>query len=385
MTQLWSFYLPQFHPIPENDQWWGRGFTEWTNVKTARPQFPGHYQPHEPDSGLGYYDLRDPEIMVRQASLAQKYGICGFVFYHYWFKGKRLLEKPVASMLENKRFKMPFCLCWANENWSRRWDGFDDDVIMRQTYSAEDDLNHIRELITCFKDERYFKHRGRPVLLVYRSEDLPDPVQTAELWRREVRKAGFKDIYLLRVEGITADIDPVQHGFDAAVEFAPDWRCLTRQVYIDEYGHWREDDCGAEPGSISNRVFLYEDIVRAMLAKAEPAYKRYRCVFPSWDNSARRQKLSSTIVYGSNPERYRRFLMEAVRRTRKKFVADDRLIFINAWNEWGEGCHLEPDLHDGFGFLQATRDALQSDSSLMNRFCQWRQTFLAKKEGQSPG
>jgi len=376
MTQLWSFYLPQFHPIPENDHWWGRGFTEWTNVKTAKPQFPGHHQPHQPDPDLGYYDLREPEVMVRQAALARKYGIHGFVFYHYWFEGRRLLEKPVASILENKHFKMPFCLCWANENWSRRWDGMDDDVIMRQTYSATDDLAHIRELIPFFRDERYCKHRGRPVLLVYRSEDLPDPEQTAELWRQEVRKAGFKDIYLLRVEGITDAIDPARHGFDAAVEFAPDWRCLTRQVYIDKYGRSHEDSSVAEPGSLSNRVFLYEDIVLAMLAKKEPSYKRYPCVFPAWDNSARRQKLSATIIYGNSPERYRRFLEEVVRRTWKKFAHDDRLIFINAWNEWGEGCHLEPDLHDGFGFLQATREVLQSEISRSARFWKWLRTLF---------
>lgn len=376
MTKLWSFYLPQFHPIPENDRWWGEGFTEWSNVKTAKPQFAGHYQPHQPDAGLGYYDLREPEIMVQQAALARQYGIYGFVFYHYWFQGKRLLEKPVQSILENKHFKMPFCLCWANENWSRRWDGMDDDVLMRQTYSSADDLAHIRELIPFFKDERYFKHRGRPVLLVYRSEDLPNPEQTARLWRQEVRQAGFSDIYLLRVEGITDAIDPVLHGFDAAVEFAPDWRCLMRQVHLNQDGCWGENSEGAESGSVSNRVFLYEDVVRAMLSKETPAYKRYPGVFPAWDNTARRQKLSSTVIYGSCPEQYRNFLKEVVKRSRKRFAADDRLIFINAWNEWGEGCHLEPDCHDGFGFLQMTRAVLQDNSGLWSRvYAWWRDVF----------
>ena len=358
MTKLFSFYLPQFHPIPENDRWWGKGFTEWSNVKTAKPQFTGHYQPHKPDSDFGYYDLGDPEVMVRQSALAQKHGIYGFVFYHYWFKGKRLLEKPVASILENKRFKMPFCLCWANENWSRRWDGMDNDVLIRQTYSSNDDLIHIQELISFFKDDRYFKHRGRPVLLVYRSEDLPEPEKTVEIWRREVRKAGFPDIYLLRVEGITDALDPANHGFDAAVEFAPDWRCLTRQVYLNKQGGWCENAENAESGSVSNRVFLYQDVVCEMLAKEAPIYKRYSGVFPAWDNTARRQKLSSTIIFGGTPEHYRNFLLEVIRRTRRRFAADDRLIFINAWNEWGEGCHLEPDHYNGSGFLEATHAAL---------------------------
>ncbi len=358
MIKLWSFYLPQFHPVPENDRWWGKGFTEWTNVKTAKPQFTGHYQPHQSDVGLGYYDLGDPKVMVRQADLARQYGIYGFVFYHYWFAGRRLLEKPVQSILKNKHFEMPFCFCWANESWTRRWDGMDDDVLMLQTYSPVDDLAHIRELIPFFKDERYYKHRGRPVLLVYRSEDLPEPEKTAELWRQEVRKAGFEDIYLLRVEGITDAIDPSNHGFDAAVEFAPDWRCLTRRVYLNKDGRWSEDSEAAESGSVTNRVFLYEDVVTAMQGKMSPAYKRYFGVFPAWDNSARRQEQGATIIHNATPVAYQHFLEQVIERTRRTFAEDDQLVFINAWNEWGEGCHLEADRRQGSALLEATFQAL---------------------------
>ncbi len=357
MTKFWSFYLPQFHSIPENDAWWGEGFTEWSNVKTAAPQFLDHYQPHVP-MGTGYenyYDLSDPVVLVHQAILARKYGIHGFVFYHYWFSGKRLLESPVNYLLGNRYFKMPFCLCWANESWTRRWDGLDSDVLMPQSYSAEDDERHIRFLLPIFKDKRYFKHRGRPVFIVYRSEELHDPQRTLEIWRSEARKAGFDDLYLLRVEGFQGDLDPLRHGFDAAIEFAPDWRCLTRRVYLDKHGRWSSDQEGALAGTIRNRVFLYDDVVRAMLAKKKPAYKRYYGVFPAWDNTARRQQHSATIIHKATPQKYQRFLEEVVERTRRDFAEDDRLVFINAWNEWGEGCHLEPDSRHGKALLEASR------------------------------
>lgn len=353
MTKLWAFYLPQFHPIPENDAWWGKGFTEWSNVQSAKPQFSGHQQPKIPLAG-GYYDLRDSEVMLQQAELAQGYGINGFVFYHYWFKGKRLLETPVQSVLENRRFTLPFCLCWANESWTRRWDGKESDVLLEQTYSAEDDLVHIRELLPIFTDERYLKHRGRPVLLVYRSEALPDAVATAALWRAEVKKAGFPDLYLLRVEGITADINPASHGFDAAVEFGPDWRCLRQRVYLDKHECWSREENGAVSGTVKNRVFFYDDVVAAMLAKKKPEYKRYYGVFPAWDNTARRQH-NATIIHKATPDAYQRFLREVVVRTCREFDEDDRFIFINAWNEWGEGCYLEADDKYGIGFLEATR------------------------------
>ncbi|MCD6533946.1 MAG: glycoside hydrolase family 99-like domain-containing protein [Deltaproteobacteria bacterium] len=362
MTKLWSFYLPQFHPIPENNVWWGEGFTEWSNVKTAKPQFLNHYQPHCPIGGgyENYYDLRDPQVMVRQSLLARRFGIHGFVFYHYWFSGKRLLETPVNSLLKNRDFTMPFCLCWANEGWSRRWDGLDSDVLMPQNYSLEDDERHIRSLLPIFKDKRYFKHQGRPVFIVYRSEELPDPERTVEIWRHEVKKAGFDDLYLIRVEGFQGNFDPFEHGFDAALEFAPDWRCLQRRVYLDGDNRWLERAEGGEPGTVDNRVFLYDDVVEAMLAKEKPQYTRYRGVFPAWDNCARRQKLGGgTIIHASSPEKYQRFLEAVIEKTKAEFAEEDRLVFINAWNEWGEGCHLEPDKKYADKYLRATRSALR--------------------------
>ncbi len=365
MTKLWSFYLPQFHPIPENDAWWGKGFTEWSNVKTAQPQFFNHYQPQRPitDDYAAYYDLRDPEVLVRQSRLARHYGIYGFVFYHYWFSGKRLLETPVNLLLANRRFTMPFCLCWANESWSRRWDGLDRDVLQPQNYSFSDDERHIHSLLPVFKDRRYFKHRGRPVFIVYRSEELPDPERTVQIWRHEVKKAGFADLYLIRVEGFQSNLEPAAHGFDAALEFAPDWRCLQRRVYLDGDNRWSERPENGVPGTVENRVFLYKDLVKAMLAKEKMPYIRYRGVFPAWDNYARRQKLGGgTIIQGADPDQYQQFLEAVIAKARAEFQEEDRLIFINAWNEWGEGCHLEPDEKYGYQYLRATRNALQKSS-----------------------
>ncbi|MDA8148219.1 MAG: glycoside hydrolase family 99-like domain-containing protein, partial [Actinomycetota bacterium] len=189
-----AFYLPQFHPIPENDEWWGKGFTEWRNVARARPLFPGHYQPHLPGE-LGYYDLRVPEVREAQAALAREHGIDGFVYYHYWFHGRRLLERPFDEVLASGRPDFPFALCWSNEPWTRGWDQRGT-VLVPQRFSPGDDLDHIRWLATAFGDDRYVKIDGRPLFLVYRPALLPDPLRTTDTWRAEAQRLGFPDLYL---------------------------------------------------------------------------------------------------------------------------------------------------------------------------------------------
>src|ERR1035438_6297622 len=190
-----AFYLPQYHPIPENDAWWGKGFTEWISVTKARPLFKGHYQPQLP-ADLGFYDLRVPEARRAQAGLAREYGIHGFCYYHYWFHGKRLLERPFNDVLESGKPAFPFCLCWANENWTRRWDGKEEQVLLKQVYSIEDDIQHIRALLPVFKDSRYIKVNGKPVFLVYRIGNLPAPAETLRRWREEAAKAGLPGLYI---------------------------------------------------------------------------------------------------------------------------------------------------------------------------------------------
>ncbi|MDA8086785.1 MAG: glycoside hydrolase family 99-like domain-containing protein, partial [Nitrospiraceae bacterium] len=197
--KLIAFYLPQYHPIPENDSAWGKGFTEWTNVAKAKPLFPGHYQPHLP-ADLGFYDLRLAETREAQADLARQYGIYGFCYYHYWFKGRTPLGRPLQEVLASGRPDFPFCLCWANERWTRAWDGGMNDVLIDQNYSREDDIDHIRWLCNIFRDSRYIKVKGKPLLLVYKSADLPDPGGTAALWRKEAERLGLPGLYLCRVE-----------------------------------------------------------------------------------------------------------------------------------------------------------------------------------------
>lgn len=357
-----AIYLPQYHPIPENDEWWGKGFTEWTNVTRARPKFVGHYQPHLPKD-LGFYDLRLLESMVAQADLAKQHGIYGFCYYHYWFNGKLLLERPLHQMLESGKPDMPFCLCWANENWSRRWDGSEEDILIEQHYSLEDDRDHIRYLIPFFKDDRYIKIDGKPVFLMYRSELHPQINEAAQLWREEVKKAGFRDIFLIRVENFVRDLNPKIHGFDAGMEFAPDFSC-ARKKYLKKFpvSYWLTKQLHRlgirRSGFFDNRVYSYEEVVNNMKAKPEPAYRQFRCIFPSWDNSPRRNT-AATIFHGSTPEKFREWVAHVRAYTGSNFNEGERFFFINAWNEWAEGCHLEPDQRFGKAYLEALHTELK--------------------------
>jgi hypothetical protein len=338
-ARLIAFYLPHFHPIPENDEWWGKGFTEWTNVVQARPLFPGHYQPHLP-SDLGFYDLRLPEVRQAQADLAREYGIHGFCYYHYWFNGRRLLERPFEEVLASGKPDLPFCLCWANENWTRRWDGRDKEVLLEQHYCEQDDREHLRSLAAAFRDPRYIRVGGRPLFLVYRASALPNPVRTTAVWREEARALGVGELYLCRVESFADDRDdPRQSGFDAGVEFQPDAVNLSSPVF-----------------QRSHKVYDYPATVERMRKRSPPAYPRIPCVTPSWDNSARR-KWGAVIFRDSSPELYEEWLTDVLQQVRP-IGHDERIVFINAWNEWAEGNHLEPCQRWGRAYLEATRSAL---------------------------
>jgi glycosyltransferase involved in cell wall biosynthesis len=344
-ARLIAFYLPQFHRIPENDAWWGEGFTEWTNVATANPLFEGHYQPHIP-ADLGFYDLRLPETRQAQAELAQRYGITGFCYYHYWFGGKQLLERPFDEVLASGEPNFPFCLCWANEPWSRRWHGRNEDVLQPQTYSDEDDVAHIRWLIPALADPRSLCIDGRPIFIVYQGRDLPDPARTVETWRNEVAHAGLRDPYLMTVEtGWDEGWDATQVGFDSKVMFRPQFTILR----------------GAPRLAIGSHDGLeVRDYQTAWPILAEPEdvpYTHYETVCPSWDNSPRTNS-RAVVLHNSTPDAYERWLTEVLARAAAR-EEDHRVVFINAWNEWGEGCHLEPDQRFGHGYLEATRDALE--------------------------
>jgi lipopolysaccharide biosynthesis protein len=367
-----AFYLPQFHPIPENDAWWGKGFTDWTNVAKAKPAFKGHYQPHLP-ADLGFYDLRVPEARQAQADLAREYGIHGFCYYHYWFKGRRLLERPFNEVLNSSKPDFPFCLCWANESWTRLWDGQEQEVLMAQNYNEEDDLNHIRWLAGAFRDPRYIRVHGRPLFLVYRLSRLPDPERTVEIWRNEARRLGVGDIFICNVESFGAEhgLAP-QYNLDGAVEFAPDhkeipprqeankltyklsrWPRIQRVATVLEL---------AQPWFCTHEVYSYAELMNNMLVKPNPPYLRFPCVTPAWDNAARRQ-FGAAIYHGSTPDLYEQWLAAAVQKA-KAVHANEPIVFINAWNEWAEGNHLEPCQKWGHAYLQATRNALKNGNTV---------------------
>jgi lipopolysaccharide biosynthesis protein len=345
-VKLIAFYLPQFHPIPENDAWWGEGFTEWANVRRARPNFVGHYQPHVP-ADLGYYDLRDAKTRAAQAELARAHGIHGFCYYHYWFDGRRLLHRPLDAVVGSGEPDFPFCVCWANENWSRRWNGGGDELLIAQTYSAENDSRYIEELLPLFADRRYIRVGGRPLLVIYRAGLLPDPKQTARTFRDVARAAGFADLCLCFVQH-PGSPSPDVWGFDAVVEFPP--HGLEAITLTDRVQR-------TNPAFVGE-VWDYVSAAQNALGRLQPPFRRFRGVMTGWDNTPRLQN-NGQIFVNSYPENYRRWLAAIVEQARRANDPGERLVFINAWNEWGEGCHLEPDAQFGRGYLEATLRALQ--------------------------
>lgn len=357
-----ALFLPQFHPIPENDEWWGAGFTEWRNVTRAKPLFRDHYQPIQP-ADLGYYDLRVPEVRTQQANLAREYGISGFCYYHYWFTGKRLLERPVDDILSSGKPDFPFCLCWANENWTRRWDGQDQQVLIAQSYSHADDLNHIKALLPYFHDPRYIRVENKPLFLVYKSSSLPDPSATLRLWRHHALASGLDGLYLVKVESspIERKLNPGVDGYDASLDFQPDWGSLSPQRN-PPFGWKLRNKLGlALPHPFrENRVFSYPEVVDSMLTRPPVDYPRIPCVVPSWDNTARRQDGGATILHDSTPKVYAKWLRSVVADAKSFERLPEPIVFINAWNEWAEGNHLEPSLKWGHEYLKATFDVLTS-------------------------
>jgi lipopolysaccharide biosynthesis protein len=338
--RLIAFYLTQFHPVPENDAWWGKGFTEWTNVTKALPLFEGHYQPHLP-TDFGFYDLRVRATRHEQIRVAKDYGIDGFCYHYYWFSGKRLLNQPLDDMLADPASAMPFCLCWANENWTRRWDAAEHEVLVAQRYLPEDDLDFITSLLPFFADPRYLRVEGLPFLIVYRPQHLPDARKTAAVWREHCRSAGIGEIHICAA--LTHDNrDYAQFGFDSGVEFPPH-NLESRDYQLNVAFH--------QP--FFGHVVRYSDVAQACLERQYPHANVFRTVFPAWDNTPRVGS-RSLIVLGSTPGNYEQWLARAIARTTQDFPATERLVFINAWNEWAEGCHLEPDRKFGRGYLEAT-------------------------------
>lgn len=349
-VRLVAFYLPQFHPIPENDAWWGKGFTEWTNVARARPLFVGHQQPRRP-SDLGYYDLRVPEVREQQAALARGYGIHGFCYYYYWFGGRRLLSRPLDEMLSTGRPDFPFCLCWANENWTRRWDGAEHEVLIRQDHSPESDVRFILDALPILRDPRYIHYDGKPVLLVYRAGILQDAKRTTDTWRETCRAHGVPEIHLVAAQTFGL-IDPTPLGFDAAVEFPPHGIA----------GHRLDHEVVGLDPAFEGKIHDYRDAVDCSLHRPPQPYRMHRGVMVSWDNTPRR-RLQAHVWQHGTPEAYGQWLRGVIESSGCDPSDPEPLVFVNAWNEWAEGAHLEPDEVWGHAYLLATRRALLSASS----------------------
>jgi hypothetical protein len=350
-----AFYLPQFHAIPENDEWWGRGFTEWTNVRAAKPLFGGHDQPREPGE-LGYYDLNSDEVRAKQAELARGAGIAGFCYYHYWFHGTQLLEMPLQRMLATGTPDFPFMLCWANEHWSRLWNGGDQELLIEQHYSDEDDLAHIRALLPTLSDPRYLRVDGAAVLSIYHVDRMPWPERTAEVWRREAAREGV-DLHLCSLETTDEILERVPDGFDAAIQFLPQRRYLGSRLGLRRGEVRLRRWFHLDNAYTRNRIFSYDGLVNIALEDPEPSYLRYPCVLPGWDNSPRRSMGEARIIVGATPEAYEEWLYQVLRRFEPPAPEHD-LVFVNAWNEWAESAYLEPDQRYGRAFLDAHRSAV---------------------------
>lgn len=341
VPRLIAFYLTQFHPTPENDLWWGKGFTEWTNVTKARQLFEGHRQPQLP-SDFGFYDLRVRETRNEQIKVAKQYGIDGFCYYYYWFSGKRLLNLPLDDMLSDPESDMPFCLCWANERWTRRWDAADHEVLIAQKYLADDDLNFIKSLVPFFENNRYIRVDDKPFLIVYRPQRLPDARKSAMVWRNYCRTIGLGEIHICAA--LThGNEDYDKFGFDSGVEFPPH-NLKSSNINHEIKFH----------NTFRGNVMQYATIAQSYLDRSYGGSRIFRTVFPSWDNTAR-TKERALVVYNSVPENYEYWLSSTIDISQQTNKGE--LVFINAWNEWAEGCHLEPDQWFSHGFLQATLNA----------------------------
>ena len=364
-----SFYLPQFHPIPENDSWWGKGFTEWTNVARGKPLFPGHYQPHIP-ADLGFYDLRMDETRIAQAELASRHGVSGFCYYHYWFNGKLLLERPFNEVLQSGRPDFPFSLCWANENWTRTWEGTEREILMEQRYENYDPVGHMEWLEKAFANNRYIRINGKPLFLVYRPDDIPKIREIIKIWRKFISEKGYPGIYICSVKNFKttlSDAESIALGFDAIVDFQPNprdfpvlkWWNFARYILPRIFNQIILNLKAENILRLRPVVFVYDYELLALNAMRKPKSKQksFPCVVPGWDNTARK-KVGATVIQNSDAGVYKKWLGNALERV-LDYPKEEQIVFVNAWNEWAEGCHLEPDLKNGKKFLEATRTALE--------------------------
>ncbi len=357
-ARLIAFYLPQFHPIPENDEWWGRGFTEWTNVAKAKPLFRGHYQPHVP-ADLGFYDLRVAETRAAQAEMARAHGIEAFCYYHYWFGGKRILERPFNEVLRSGQPDFPFCFCWANQTWTGIWHGSPERILIEQTYPGYGDHKlHFDVLLEAFTDERYLKIDGKPIFLIYRPKELPESKNVIAFWKEMALKAGLKGLYVIGVSE-QPEWNPNEYGFDASmVQRLPSRKKWVSKRHPIKWFMNKYHQITHKPA-----IYSYKDELPETITPSDSGIIKYPCIIPNWDNTPRCGE-EGLVLHESTPEFFRTKLRELLRET-KKIPCEHNLIFIKAWNEWAEGNHLEPDHRFGMQYLRVVREEVSRNGQIL--------------------
>jgi len=346
-----AIYLPQFHPIPENDKWWGKGFTEWTNVTKAKPLFKGHYQPHLP-ADLGFYDLRLPEVLEAQVQMARDYGIYGFCYYHYWFDGKRLLDRPIENVIKSQRPDFPFCLFWANESWSRTWWDAKSKILIDQTYSDADPVKHAQSLNSAFSDSRYISIKNRPVFIIYRPTDIPSFDKYIDKFKNESIRLNGIEPYIIISNSHILGIDCLSNGYDGILNFEPQFSVLPDFINDKKNIHKLIYNYKHHIFNSGLKVISY-NTAKDLMENRQFPYRYFPCVFVGWDNTARRGE-KGIIMINQNHNRFKESLQKAKDYVQKNNL-DSNLIFINAWNEWAEGNHLEPDVKNGFSYLEQVK------------------------------
>jgi lipopolysaccharide biosynthesis protein len=346
-----AFYQPLFHPIPDNDSWWGTGFTEWTNVTRARKRFPFHDQPRRP-ADLGYYDLRVPETRAAQAALAQRYGIEGFCYYHYWFAGRRLLERPFNEVISSGQPDFPVCVCWANQSWTGIWHGAPNRTLMEQTYPGDDDHRaHFDALLPAFTDRRYIRVDDKPLFVVYQPDEIPHLRRFVDLWQELAARAGLKGLHFA---GVAHDVNwrAEDRGFDAVIPHLlpplKTWYPWHRPI--------KKAGAAARAWFGVPTVYQYGSILPGLLPQGPLRRPTYPCVIPNWDNTPRSGR-NGRVLHAATPELFRVHFRQAVALVNAA-TNQHPIVFIKSWNEWAEGNYLEPDGRYGHAYLEVVKQVL---------------------------
>lgn len=362
-----AIYFPQFHAIPENDMWWGEGFTDWTKVKEGYSLFEGHHQPRIPMDG--YYDLTQKEVIAHQISMAKQYGVYGFAIYHYWFDGKQLLETPKEIILNNKDLDIPFCLTWANETWARRWEGKDSEILIEQTYepSHEKWKEHFDYVKDYLRDERAIKIDGKPVFQIYRPHLVTQVTEMLSYWRQLAREEGIGELYFMAVKSFDFPDNKILDAFDGVLLFNPHEAVNSkdykgRRVLIENLLRHLPEKWVEKIRSVRSKVRTkyvlhpYKKVFDVVL-KRDFHYKEtdtFNMAFLEWDNTAR-YKEKATIYHGCSPEIFEEYFTRLMKQESEKHSEEKQYVFINAWNEWAEGTYLEPDTDNGYAYLEALK------------------------------